>query len=154
MKTPSASKAKCPANLPVSRKFYLELDSRISAAAAAVGADDALTASAKTAVDIYLSEGIAPGGDADMFVRLVFSILRPEIDKAIDRSAKARQRAGKRKGLAKRSVATDVATAAIHEESAATAPTVPAKPPLLNRRERRLLEQQRKRRERKAARQR
>lgn len=80
----------------VSSKFYLDLSSRISDAVESIGGDDADYERLFGVVDRYMADGRVPGKDADMKVKLVFAILRPEIDKAIERSAKARERAKKR----------------------------------------------------------
>ncbi|WP_304977087.1 hypothetical protein [Duncaniella muris] len=101
MKIPaSATKGKkCAAahRLPVSQKFYNEISARIRSSFASVSPSDALAESAICCVESYLREGLLPSGAVVESVRLMFALLRPEIDKAMARSAAARRRRRKRK---------------------------------------------------------
>ncbi|PWB02693.1 hypothetical protein [Duncaniella muris] len=96
MKIPaSATKGKkCAAahRLPVSQKFYNEISARIRSSFASVSPSDALAESAICCVESYLREGLLPSGAVVESVRLMFALLRPEIDKAMARSAAARRR--------------------------------------------------------------
>ena len=96
MKIPASSTKgkKCAAahRLPVSQKFYNEISARIRSAFASVSPSDALAESAICCVESYLREGLLPSGAVVESVRLMFALLRPEIDKAMARSAAARRR--------------------------------------------------------------
>lgn len=82
--------------MKVSKKFYSGIQVRIADAINAVGASAEEHAEAVGAVDIYLGMGIEPSLNS-LIVRLIFAMLKPEIDRAIERSFKARERARKRK---------------------------------------------------------
>ena len=77
----------------VSRKFYVDIDSRLRVAAACIGGGEEVYAAMKAMIDMYISEGIVVGENADERLKLVFAMLRPEIDKAMARSRMARERA-------------------------------------------------------------
>ena len=81
----------------VSRKFYVDVDNRLREAADCIGGGDEMYAAMKAMIDLYISEGIVVEEDADASLRLVFAMLRPEIDKAMSRSRRARERAKGRK---------------------------------------------------------
>lgn len=81
----------------VSRKFYVDVDNRLREAAACIGGGDEMYAAMKAMIDLYISEGIVAEEDADASLRLVFAMLRHEIDKAMRRSRRARERAKGRK---------------------------------------------------------
>ena len=81
----------------VSRKFYVDIDSRLREAAACIGGGEEVYAAMKAMIDMYISEGIVVGENADERLKLVFAMLRPEIDKAMRRSRRARERAKRRK---------------------------------------------------------
>ncbi len=85
---------KCAAahRLPVSQKFYNEISARIRSSFASVSPSDALAESAICCVESYLRAGLLPSGAVVESVRLMFALLRPEIDKAMARSAAARRR--------------------------------------------------------------
>lgn len=77
----------------VSKKFYTEVDTRIRAAIEAAGMCSDDYAATRSAVDLYLSDGTVPTELHPVAVRLLFAVLRPEIDKAVERSRRARERA-------------------------------------------------------------
>lgn len=81
------------AQLPVSKKFYAGIMDRISEACAMLGADAEMREAITMAVREFITHGASPDGDADQCVKLAFALLRPEIEKAIERSAAARRRA-------------------------------------------------------------
>lgn len=81
----------------VSRKFYVDIDNRLREAAACIGGGDETYAAMKAMIDLYISEGVVVVEDTDASLRLVFAMLRPEIDKAMRRSRRARERAKGRK---------------------------------------------------------
>lgn len=81
----------------VSKKFYSDICIRLAEAAAVVGGGETGADEMRAAVDRYIADGTVPGADEDVSVRLVFTILRPEIDKALERSRKAKTRAALRK---------------------------------------------------------
>ncbi len=84
--------------LPVSEKFYQSLNERAIAAAKVVG-NPLLGADVMLAVDRYINEGYEPCSDM-MELRLIFTLLKPEIDKAMARSAAARKRRARRAEVA------------------------------------------------------
>lgn len=79
--------------LGVSRKFYTEICDRINNAVKAVGGNDEDVEMAITVIRSYLIDGIEPDSRNDMKIKLIFSLLKSEIDKAAERSRKARLRA-------------------------------------------------------------
>ncbi|MCM1354772.1 MAG: hypothetical protein NC212_00015 [Staphylococcus sp.] len=79
------------AGLPVSKKFYKSIIERIMASAAAFG-DASLAESATAVVSAYIIDGVMPTDEIRAEVKLVFTLLKTEIDKAIRRSAAARAR--------------------------------------------------------------
>ncbi len=81
----------------VSRKFYVDIDNRLREAADCIGGGDETYAAMKAMIDMYISEGVVAEEDADASLRLVFAMLRPEIDKAMCRSRRARELAKGRK---------------------------------------------------------
>lgn len=96
MKIPASAtkgkKSELAHRLPVSQKFYNEISARIRSAFASVSPSDALAESAICCVESYLRYGLLPSGAVVESVRLMFALLRPEIDKAMARSAAARRR--------------------------------------------------------------
>ena len=76
-----ASEALCP----VSRKFYTYISDRVRESMRLTGHEEAI-GEAMASIDRYLADGSIPSEDADPAVRLTFALLRPEIDKAIERS--------------------------------------------------------------------
>lgn len=129
---PSASAgADARPSASVSKKFRAYLIGRI--AEACLIAPELDPAEALDAIDRYISRGTAPDNlsDAPLALRLVFTLLRPEIDRAIVRSVAARERARRRKHTDRQA------------EEPETAPRSVAAP--LSRRERRRREQQARR---------
>lgn len=76
--------------LPVSRKFYDGIAARIADSFADLG--ETKSEAVCLLINDYMSDGKLPDADTDAMVRLAFSLLRPEIDKAMARSAAARSR--------------------------------------------------------------
>lgn len=85
MKTPSR-KNLCP----VSKNFYATIYERVRESLSLIGRDDAVSQT-MICIDRYLADGIIPSADADLCILLTFNLLRSEIDKAIQRSLRARQ---------------------------------------------------------------
>ncbi|MCM1356807.1 MAG: hypothetical protein NC212_10435 [Staphylococcus sp.] len=81
----------------VSRKFYADICGRVADAATVVGGGETAADEMRIVVERYIADGTEPGADEDMSVRLVFAILRPEIDKALERSRMAKARAALRR---------------------------------------------------------
>ncbi|MCM1355409.1 MAG: hypothetical protein NC212_03280 [Staphylococcus sp.] len=75
---------------PVSEKFYQSLNERAIDAANVVG-KPLLGVDVMKVVDAYINDGVQPSGHTAE-VMLVFTLLKPEIDKAMSRSAAARKR--------------------------------------------------------------
>ncbi len=81
------------AQLPVSKKFYAEIMERICEACTAFDAGAEMREAITMAIREFITHGASPDGDVDQCVKLAFALLRPEIEKAIERSAAARRRA-------------------------------------------------------------
>lgn len=81
----------------VSKKFYAGIMERIRSAAELTHGDSDFQASLTAMVDAYLADGSEPDADSPFTVRLIFALLRPEIDKAAARSRAARERAAKKR---------------------------------------------------------
>lgn len=122
----------------VSKKFYTDIRKRISSTSRAVGLTAAVEASCIEAVDAYINSGIAPAGDTATEILLIFNLLRSEIDRAISRSAAARQRAARRKTSASSEAPESPAKTSV-DETEPTSDTT-REPLPLTRRERRLLQ--------------
>lgn len=98
-KTPRSPKSSRHAfDFPVSEKFYNEIISRITNTFHTVPyyvepeeTTDAINQTVKT-IETYLLTGCEPAETAEMPVRMVFALLKPELDKAMARSAAARRR--------------------------------------------------------------
>ena len=101
-------------------------------------------------IDRYMTDGTLPPNDADAATILVFNLLRMEIDKALQRSRRARQRAAERvadaaeKHCEPAAVTTVSASASaeqdVDSDEAEEEEPEPFRP--RNRRERRLYEQE------------
>ncbi len=178
--TPHNNVAKTPRHrYPVSEKVYADLTGRIRGGLKACG-DERLTDDAIRIFDIYLNTRILPD-NLDGTIRIILFILRPEIDRAIARSARARMRtAAKRQTLncTKEKSGNESCTPKPNDvEPKISAQTIDERihelvtkicsdsammedeeesgiEPILNRRQRRLMEQERKREARRAARRR
>ncbi len=85
------------APMPVSKRFYSYVEERILEACCAVGADEAVFMAAMASIHGYILDSTVPAKETDTTVMLIFSLLRPEIDRAISRSSAARRRAAQRK---------------------------------------------------------
>lgn len=89
--------SKYPANLPISRNAYKRFINRIIS----VFADDPSGMSEMIAAfDSYLADPASPINFINPSMRAAFSFLRQDIDVAIERSSRARQRALARKSTA------------------------------------------------------
>lgn len=80
---------------PVSKKFYGYISVRVRESLTLIGREDAV-AEAMACIERYMADGSLPPDDSCPAVVLTFSILRPEIDKAIQRSIRARSRSAKK----------------------------------------------------------
>ena len=76
---------------PVSQKFYTYVSGRVRESLMIIGQEEAVTET-MACIDRYMADGSLPAADSCPAVLLTFSILRPEIDKAILRSSRARRR--------------------------------------------------------------
>ena len=134
---------------PVSKKFYSTITSRVRESLRLVGREDAAEET-MGCIYRYMTDGSLPPSSSDTTIILVFNLLRMEIDKALQRSRRARQRAADNKAAVDRQfteLAAILATSATenqlgtvtesHEEDEEPASFVPR-----NRRERRLYEQE------------
>lgn len=134
--------------LPVSKKFYTCITDRVRGSLNLIGRGDAV-AETMACIDRYMADGTVPPTDTDPAVALTFALLRAEIDKAVERSRRARSRAA-----VKSSAPVNAPAAGQTAEADATAgedcepePFVPR-----NRRERRLYDQEVRRAARRLAR--
>lgn len=152
-KTAPIMKTKDSSRLPVSKKAYRDFTDRL--ATAFRDSDDSrhLTAEALSTLNSYLDGDTEASGKASPVVRIVFAVIRPEIDRAIERSRRARSR---RKPMA--ATAATTATAVenpvmdVHAVTDETATDGNPAPRPVNRRERRLREQAVRREKRRFAR--
>ncbi|MCM1355056.1 MAG: hypothetical protein NC212_01455 [Staphylococcus sp.] len=146
---------------PVSEKFYRSINERAIAAANIVG-NPLLGVDVMMVVDAYINDGIQPSGHTTE-VMLIFTLLKPEIDKAVARSAAARNRRRRRPTTPaivteprSTAISNDVVSMAVEEEPCIDAITTshPAPKPeeevapcifIGNRRERRRQEQEQRR---------
>lgn len=110
----------------VSKKFYAYISGRVAAASLISAGKERTLSESMEAIDAYIATGMEPAPESSMETLMIFTILRPEIDRAMARSAAARLRAAKRRR-----------------------PEVSA--PLPNRRRRRLMLMEERRRQRKEA---
>lgn len=109
--------SKYPANLPISRNAYKRFINRIIS----VFADDPTGMSEMIAAfDSYLADPASPINFINPSMRVAFSFLRQDIDVAIERSRRARQRAVARKSSATPSIPTTPESTTSH---------IPATPP-------------------------
>lgn len=144
---------------PVSQKFYDDIRERVTAVSLFLGemyrcyfssplpVDDMMHI-----IDQYMAGEISIEECDDINVKLVLGILRAEIDRAMERSAKARARSAKRRKSMtaghKQTVSELTETTAEIPVAAAEPEPVPAPRPM-NRRQRRLIEQELRREARK-----
>ncbi|QCD38987.1 hypothetical protein E7745_05185 [Duncaniella sp. C9] len=134
---------------PVSKNFYSTITDRVRDSLRSVGREDAAEAT-MGCIDRYMADGTLPPGGSDAATILVFNLLRMEIDKALQRSRRARQRAAERVADAARKHREPAAVAAVSAPAAAEQDVdsddaedeepEPFRP--RNRRERRLYEQE------------
>lgn len=89
---PKRLKAKKSNPLPVSRKFYAGIVERIYNSYPKISEGVTLARETRECVDAYMLSGTVPQDSIDPRVKLGFVLLRPEIDKAMARSAAARNR--------------------------------------------------------------
>lgn len=92
-----AQKSPCP----VSKNFYASVTNRVRESLGLIGRTDAVEKTI-ACIDRYMADGTAPTAGTDTAILLTFSLLRPEIDKALQRSRRARQRAAENKAAADR----------------------------------------------------
>lgn len=130
---------------PVSQKFYRYMEERITGACLLLGGkirhEDVLAV-----INRYLYAAELPGTGIPTEILLIFTLLRPEIDKAMARTAAARARAAarRRKSGTKTPVPSKSEAQAIGETAPlSTAPETDSEPalPSLNRSERRRAQQ-------------
>lgn len=92
-----AQKSPCP----VSKNFYASVTDRVSESLGLIGRTDAVEET-MACIDRYMADGTVPSTGTDAAILLTFNLLRPEIDKALQRSRRARQRAAENKAAADR----------------------------------------------------
>lgn len=69
---------------PVSRKFYASITARVSESLGLIGRTDAVEGTI-ACIDRYMADGTVPSTGTDAAILLTFNLLRPEIDKALQR---------------------------------------------------------------------
>lgn len=137
--------------LSVSKKFYTCIIGRVSESLSLIGRGDAV-AETMACIDRYMADGTVPPADADTAVALTFALLRAEIDKAVERSRRARSRAAV-KSSAPEPVNLPAAVGQTAEADATAGEDCEPEPFIpRNRRERRLYEQEVRRAARRLAR--
>lgn len=92
-----AQKSPCP----VSKNFYASVTDRVSESLGLIGRTDAVEETI-ACIDRYMADGTVPTAGTDAAILLTFNLLRTEIDKALQRSRRARQRAAENKAAADR----------------------------------------------------
>lgn len=92
-----AQKSPCP----VSKNFYASVTDRVRESLGLIGRTDAVEGTI-ACIDRYMADGTVPSTGTDAAILLTFNLLRPEIDKALQRSRRARQRAAENKAAADR----------------------------------------------------
>lgn len=137
--------------LPVSKKFYTCITDRVRGSLNLIGRGDAV-AETMACIDRYMADGTVPPTDTDPAVALTFALLRAEIDKAVERSRRARSRAAV-KSCASVPVNAPAAVSQTAEADATAGEDCEPEPFVpRNRRERRLYDQEVRRAARRLAR--
>lgn len=91
------SESKKKWSLPISQKFYEDICRRLLAAASIFFDSEQLYLQMKGAIDSYLTTGYIPTKLNGIDCLLTFTLLKPDIDRAIARSRKARESAARRR---------------------------------------------------------
>ncbi len=139
-------------NLSVSQNFYDGIMARIDSSMKAVRATQEETYQVKAYIYEYLRDGKAPGRRLEGRQLLTVMLLKAEIEKAIARSAKARQRSRRRKEAAVAATPAEALSTIRTDEPEEEAETEEAPVTVkLNRRQRRLREMALRRMARKSA---
>lgn len=136
--------------LPVSKKFYTCITDRVRGSLNLIGRGDAV-AETMACIDRYMADGTVPPTDTDPAVALTFALLRAEIDKAVERSRRARSRAAV-KSCASAQVNAPAAGQTAEADATAGEDCEPEPFVPRNRRERRLYDQEVRRAARRLAR--
>lgn len=103
MKKAKSATPKAPRR-PVSEKFYDEIIHRVAVTVCNnLDQPKDVIQRMKLIINAYLDRGDKPTKAESPSIRLMFSLLQPEIDKAISRSASARRRAALRREAKKKS---------------------------------------------------
>lgn len=136
--------------LPVSKKFYTCITDRVRGSLNLIGRGDAV-AETMACIDRYMADGTVPPTDTDPAVALTFALLRAEIDKAVERSRRARSRAAV-KSCASAQVNAPAAGQTAEADATAGVDCEPEPFVPRNRRERRLYDQEVRRAARRLAR--
>lgn len=81
----------------VSRKFYSDIRDRLVDACALLSSHKDLAVMVMDMLDTYVATGVCDSGRHSSEAMMIFTLLSPEIDKAVSRSKSARERALSRK---------------------------------------------------------
>lgn len=92
----------------ISKKFRSYIIARLAETCGLLTNGDAIKSATLSAIEKYISENIIPAKSLPREILLIFTILRPEIDRAIERSAQARCRVRKHPSAPEQSVPTPV----------------------------------------------
>lgn len=126
-KRANAKSAKSASALPISRKAYLRFTDRINRV---YGSGSANATRMLTVLDRYLAGDYLAGETLPVSERTAFAFLRHEIDMAISRSCKARERARLRRAGAETATPTEPALSEETQPEPATSTTEPDTPTL------------------------
>lgn len=93
--------------LPVSKKFYASIRQRVTDSCACLPNGKEVCKSALALIDTYLAMGEADLDWRPIECRLIFALVKPEIDRAIERSKAAKARAARKKKTMESAVLPD-----------------------------------------------
>ncbi|WP_297062645.1 hypothetical protein [uncultured Duncaniella sp.] len=92
----------------ISKKFHSYIIARLTETCGLLTNGDAIKSATLLAIEKYISESIISAKSLPREILLIFTILRPEIDRAIERSAKARCRVRKHPSAPEQAVPTPI----------------------------------------------
>ncbi|WP_297072267.1 hypothetical protein [uncultured Duncaniella sp.] len=111
--------------LPVSKKFYAAIRQRVTDSCACLPNGKEVCKSALALIDTYLAMGKADLDWWPIECSLIFALVKPEIDRAIERSKAAKARAARKKKTMENAVGpNDMAGVETHECMPANQPDI------------------------------
>lgn len=81
----------------VSERFYADIRRRVASTVGLLSDPQMQMDRAMNLIDNYLDSGVAPTRGDSLDMLMIFTLLKPELDKAVERSARARRQAEKRR---------------------------------------------------------